>query len=106
RAFSATEATQANAPAVAIIDEVLARKLWPEGDALGQQIQLAPSNAPLAKDNNGESIGVSQGGKGNIKVGDPIEIVGIVPPTRGALFEKEPRGSIYVPFVRGFQSAA
>jgi len=51
-------------------------------------------------------MGISQGGKGNIKTGEAIEVIGIVPSTRGALFERQPRGSIYVPFARGFQSAA
>jgi predicted permease len=105
RAFTANEATQADAPAVAIIDEALAKKLWPEGDALGQQIQLATDNAPRAKSDGGNGVGISQGGKGNINPGDPIEVVGIVPSTRGALFEKLPRGAIYVPFARGFQSS-
>src|SRR5213593_2880095 len=40
RAFTEAEATQPG-PKVAIIDEVLAKKLWPEGDALGQRIQYA-----------------------------------------------------------------
>jgi ABC-type antimicrobial peptide transport system permease subunit len=35
---------------------------------------------------------------------ETIEIVGIVPATRHALFEKEPVGGIYLPFARGFQS--
>jgi ABC-type antimicrobial peptide transport system permease subunit len=38
------------------------------------------------------------------KQDDTIEIVGIVPATRHALFEKEPIGGIYLPFARGFQS--
>ena len=41
RAFTEAEATQPGGPAVAIIDEVLAKKLWPDGDALGQRIQFA-----------------------------------------------------------------
>src|SRR5438874_9142758 len=45
-------------------------------------------------------------GKGNIKTGEAIEVIEIVPSTRGALFERQPRGSIYVPFARGFQTAA
>src|SRR6266540_2712701 len=48
RAFSEAEATQPG-PKVAIIDEVLAKKLWPEGDALGQRIQYAGENAPSAE---------------------------------------------------------
>ncbi len=46
RAFTLAEATQPGGPMVAIIDDVLARKLWPEGDALGQRIQYASDNAP------------------------------------------------------------
>lgn len=106
RAFSPNEATQSEGPAVAIIDETLARKLWPDGDALGQYIRYADDNAPRAKGDGGDNMGISQGGKGNIKTGEPIEVIGIVPSTRGALFEHQPRGSIYVPFARGFQTAA
>jgi len=106
RAFSMNESTQSEGPAVAIIDETLARKLWPEGDALGQSVQYADDNAPRAKGDSPDSMGISQGGKGNIKTGEAIEVIGIVPSTRGALFERQPRGSIYVPFGRGFQSAA
>jgi ABC-type antimicrobial peptide transport system permease subunit len=46
-----------------------------------------------AGDNNGE-----------IKRGESIEIVGIVPSIKNRLFEKEPVGSLYLPFARGFQS--
>ena len=104
RTFTVNEATQAEGPAVAVIDEALAKKLWPEADALGQRIQFAEDNAPRAKSDNGDNMGISQGGSGNIKPGEQIEIVGIVPSTRGALFEHQPRGTIYVPFGRGFQS--
>src|SRR2546423_2172562 len=38
RAFTEAEATQPG-PKVAIIDEVLAKRLWPDGDALGQRLQ-------------------------------------------------------------------
>src|SRR5215468_11140977 len=40
RAFTKAEATQPG-PKVAVIDEVLAKKLWPDADALGQPIQYA-----------------------------------------------------------------
>src|SRR3954452_23831593 len=106
RAFSVNEATRSDTPPVAVIDETLAKKLWPDGDALGQRIQYAEDNAPRAKGDGGDNMGISEGGKGNIKTGDGIEVIGIVPSTRAALFEREPRGSIYVPFARGFQTAA
>src|SRR5213082_1976064 len=83
RAFTEAEATQPG-PSVAIIDEPLAKKLWPDGDALGQRVQYAGE-----KEHQDETI----------------EIIGIVPVTRHDLFaSEEPDGSIYVPFARGFQS--
>ena len=102
RAFTEAEATQPG-PKVAIIDEVLAKKLWPEGDALGQRIQYAGENAPSAEGGGG----VHAGGSADLdeeKQQETIEIVGIVPATRHALFEKEPIGGIYLPFARGFKS--
>lgn len=107
RSFTVAEATQANSAAVAIIDEELAKKLWPDGDALGQRIQFASDSAPRAKrDDGGGGMGISQQGKGNIKPEEPIEVVGIVANTRGGVFEKRPRGAVYVPFARGFQNNA
>ena len=103
RAFSEAEATQSGA-AVAIIDEVLAKKLWPDGDALGQRIQFASENAPIAKGGGGGSMGMQADLSGEIKPDETIEIVGVVPGTRHELFEKEPPGAIYLPFARGFQS--
>src|SRR5881296_1659223 len=102
RAFTEAETTQSG-PKVAIIDEVLAKKLWPEGDALGQRIQYAGENAPSA-DGGG---GAHAGGSADLnqeKQQETIEIVGIVPATRHALFEKESIGGIYLPFARGFKS--
>src|SRR5437762_4907438 len=102
RAFTEAEATQPG-PKVAIIDEVLAEKLWPEVDALGQRIQYAAANAPSAQGGGGAHAG----GSADLDEGqkqETIEIVGIVPATRHALFEKESIGGIYLPFARGFQS--
>jgi predicted permease len=96
RTFTAAEATQPGGPAVAVIDEVLAKKLWPDGDVLGQQIQF-----PMRE---GASPETTEDGSGQIKRGEPIEIIGIVPAIRNRLFEKEPVGSLYLPFARGFQN--
>jgi len=96
RAFTTAESTQPGGPAVAIIDEVLAKKLWPEGNALGQQIQF-----PVLKNAPPET---AEDGSGEIKRGEPIEIIGVVPATKNRLFEKEPVGSLYLPFARGFQN--
>jgi predicted permease len=103
RAFTEAEATQPG-PKVAIIDEVLAKKLWPDGDALGQRIQYANPNAPSAQDGGGGHVGRSADLNEAEKKDETIEIVGIVPATRHALFEQEAAGGIYLPFARGFQS--
>ena len=47
-------------------------------------------------------MGMNADISGEIKPGETIEIVGIVPATRHALFQKEPPGAIYLPFGRGF----
>jgi predicted permease len=107
RNFTLAEATQSKSPAVAIIDEALAKKLWPEGDALGQRLQFASDAAPRAKrDDGGGGMGINQQGKGNINPEEPIEVVGIAANTRGGVFEKRPRGAVYLPFARGFQNDA
>jgi predicted permease len=96
RAFTVAEATHSGGPAVAVIDEVLAKRLWPDGDALGQYIQF-----PVREDAPSEVAGENE-----IRRGEPIEIVGIVPPIKNRLFESQPFGAIYLPFARGFQNNA
>ena len=103
RAFTEAEATQPG-PKVAIIDEVLAKKLWPDGDALGQRIQYASENAPKGKGKESKTVGMNGDLSDESKADETIEIVGIVPATMHALFEKEPGCAIYLPFARGFQS--
>lgn len=98
RAFTVAEATQPGGPAVAIIDEVLAKKLWPEGGALGQRIQF-PIRYEAAPENSADD-------NGEIKRGESIEIVGIVPATKARLFEKAPSGALYLPYARAFHSDA
>jgi predicted permease len=104
RPFNTAETLHDPDARVAIIDEILAKKLWPDGDALGQQIQFAGKNAVKAKSNNNSGAGTFGEGTGAEKT--PIEIVGIVPHTRASLFEKDPSGAIYLPFAGGFQSDA
>jgi hypothetical protein len=55
RPFTTAEATQPGGPAVAIIDEPLAKKLWPEGDALGQFVQFAPDRSLAAGREGGDA---------------------------------------------------
>jgi predicted permease len=96
RAFTAAEVNQPGGPAVCVIDEALAKKLWPDGDALGQRIQF-----PVRENVSPEPL---DAGSGEIRRGEPIEIIGIVPPMRNRLFDKEPPGALYLPFARGFQN--
>ncbi|PYK89272.1 MAG: hypothetical protein DME35_09205, partial [Verrucomicrobia bacterium] len=104
RAFTEAEATQPG-PRVAIIDEPLAKKLWPDGDALGQRVQYAAENTPSGQRGGGAAGGTSAELSKEEKQDETIEIVGIVPVTRHDLFaNEEPDGSIYLPFARGFQS--
>jgi predicted permease len=96
RAFTEAEATQSG-PRVAIIDEALARKLWPDGDALGQRVQYAGEKPPTTQHGGAAASDEKQE--------KTIEIVGIVPATRHELFASEELGgAIYLPFARGFQS--
>jgi len=90
RVFTAAETMHDKSLTVAIIDEVLAKKLWPDGDALGQRIQFAGRDLPNAKAHN--------------ETRAQIEIVGIVPYARTGLFEKEPVGTLYLPFAGEFHS--
>lgn len=115
RPFNAIECTAPGAPAVAIIDEVLARKLWPDGDALGQRIRFARSDAPRAADGfsveasaSGESEDVAPLGETEdvpARPSDPasLEIIGIVPAVRGTLFNGAIGSAVYVPFAQGYQ---
>jgi predicted permease len=102
RAFNAAEAMHQTSPTVAIIDEVLARKLWPEGDALGQRIQLAEKDSPAPAASGSSNAGSTNEGHDETRA--QIEVVGIVPYTRESLFDKNPNGTLYLPFAGGFQS--
>ncbi len=98
RPFTQAEATEPGGPPVAIIDQALARKLWPNENALGQSLQF-----PIRIDAPPEKI---DPGSGEIPRGTPIEIVGIVPTVTGRLLGETPPGTIYLPAARGFQSDA
>ena len=102
RAFSLAEATQSGGPPVAIISEVLAKKLWPEGDALGERVRFVPDTSGPEPSVPGP--GAKDSGNGEIKPGEMIEVVGVVPAVRHLLFAKSPDPDIYLPFARGYQS--
>ena len=104
RAFTKIEAETPGAPPVAIIDEVLAKKLWPEGDALGQRIQWAESGTPTAPGGGSGTMGASDDIARRAQDPPSVEIVGIVPATRWDLFQSGVGGQIFVPFAQDFRS--
>jgi predicted permease len=85
RPFSDGEAQRQGAPAVAVIDEVLARQLWPGEEALGRELELTSD----------DSAAPASG---------PVEVVGIVPVVRDDFFSKSPGGAVYVPLAQGYRS--
>ena len=103
RTFTAAEATQPGGPAVAIIDDRLAQKLWPDGDALGQRVQFAAEIGATA--DSGERSGARNVDEadGQIRPGESIEVVGIVRHTPEVFFSEGPGNAVYVPFARGDQ---
>ena len=105
RNFTAAECEQPGAPRVAIIDEGLAAKLWPDGDALGQRIQYANADAArAANDAGGGPVSASENIAARPGDTDTLEVVGIVPAIRSSLFAKRKDFGIYVPFAQGYQS--
>lgn len=87
RTFTEAETQRAGAPKVAIIDDILARQLWPDGDALGQSIHIG--SEPSAAD----------GG-----VPEAVQVVGIVSPQITNVFPTGNEGTVLVPFAQGYRS--
>lgn len=87
RDFSATEEQSPDAPRVAIIDEVLARQLFPNEDPVGQTIRFVPREGRT--DPNGR---------------EPLQIVGVSPTMREELMDQGEDAHIYVPFGRNYRS--
>jgi predicted permease len=82
RDFERSEEFLAEGRRPAIVDEPLARKLWPGEDPLGRQIQF-----PAGPDGSSE----------------PLEVVGVVPGLRHGLFDPGPVPHVYVPFAHDYQ---
>lgn len=81
RDFTPAEEQSRTGPRVALVNEPLARRLWPEADALGQTIQI-----------RGDS-GV-----------EALEVVGIVPGLRHEMFDRVAGPQVYVPVGSHYQS--
>jgi len=88
RAFTDGEAQRPGARRVALVDDVLARQLWPDGDALGQSVHIGDkaetADAPLPP---------------------AVEIVGIVSHLTDEMFSTAQTGAVYVPFAQGYHSS-
>jgi hypothetical protein len=82
REFTMTEEESAEAPPVAIADELLARTLFGNEDPVGQLIKLKPRS----------------GDDASSKRYEPMQIVGIAPPIRNQLLDGGPVAHMYVPF--------
>ncbi len=82
RDFTVNEARDKAAPRVAIVDETLARSLFPKGDALGQRIRYTQ---PPADGSPAE-----------------MEIVGICAAHRHEVLDQTNRARLYVPFAAAY----
>jgi len=80
REFNDSEEDTASPARPVIVDEPMARRLWPDADPIGQRLQL-------------EAEG---GGEG--EWAPPMEVVGVVAGVRDSLFDREPGPHVYVPF--------
>ena len=85
RDFSEAELTPGSSERVAIIDEVLAQRLWPGEDALGRLIQFLDAVGPDAR--------------------QPMRVVGLVPSVKHSLGNARPFAHVYVPLGQHYESA-
>lgn len=87
RTFSDTETQRQGSTRVAILDEALAKNLFPDGDALGRQVEVVPED-------------------GSSEAPRPMEVVGVVAGTKDDIFQKKPGGALYVPFAQDYRGNA
>jgi predicted permease len=87
REFSAEEEESNTAPRVVIIDQQLGRRLFGDDDPMGQMVRFAERP--------------DDGGTTDV---EPLEVVGIAPPIRDQLLDREGRPAIYVPSGRNYRS--
>jgi len=84
RVFSRSETENDGGPRVAIVDELLAERLWPDEDPLGRQIGFGRDPADRGTND--------------------MEVVGVVPTIRDDLFASGPEPHVYVPHGQDFQA--
>ena len=76
--------TTAASSAVAIVDEALARRLRADGDVLGRSLHVE-----VSRESKRASV---------------LEIIGVVPAVRRALFDEEPTPTLYLPWSRAWNA--
>ena len=85
REFTVAEEQPSTGVVSAIIDEPLARRLFPNVNPVGRRLQFAAGDDDAASDR-------------------PVEIVGVVRGTRHDLFDREPEPHIYLPSGQAYMS--
>jgi predicted permease len=88
REFNAVDELSPTAPRVVIVNELLARQLFPDRDPMGQMIRIIRRDREAGTGNDGE----------------PMEIIGIAPGLRDTLFDRAPVPHIYVPTGRHYRA--
>jgi len=88
RDFTLGEAFARSAAHVAIIDEPLAKRLFPDEDPLGHQVSIPVRGSRVATPAN-----------------EPMTIVGLVPGVRDELTERQPAAHLYVPWTTSRSTA-
>jgi predicted permease len=88
REFTRSEEESPDAPSVAIVDELLATRLFGNEDPLGQMIRIA-----------------DRPGEPRDKAEVPMQIVGIAPPLRQELLDRGPVSHLYLPSGRNYRAS-
>lgn len=95
RAFMPAELQPANTHLVAIVDQLAASKLWPNGDAIGRHVRLDEGGS-------GGSIGISVDGA--VAKPQDLEIVGVVGNVQEGILGTSLQPHVYIPLGQQYQS--
>lgn len=85
RGFTAAESTTETGARVVIVNDVLARQLWPEGSAIGQSLQV------VRRDPGPKS--------------EPMEIVGVAQGFLHQLSDQQPKPHLFLPLGQHFETS-
>jgi predicted permease len=96
RAFTADDISQQ--PAVAIVNETLARRFWPDQDAIGQRVSLAAPESLIANE-IAAAIAASELPKG-FQQFPRLTIVGVAQDLRENGLDRDTRPAVYVPLAQ------